>query len=50
MENLLNKIILGLMALAIAAGPSAVRADSVANARAEAKKHFDRALELNEDG
>lgn len=50
MENLLNKIILGLMALAIAAGPSAVRADSAANARAEAKKHFDRALELNEDG
>jgi tetratricopeptide (TPR) repeat protein len=36
--------------LAIPVGPIAARADSTADARAEAKKHYDRAMELNEDG
>jgi len=50
MASLLKRIILGLAMLAIPAGPVAARADSLANARAEAKKHYDRAMELNEDG
>jgi len=50
MTSLLKRIILGLAMLAIPAGPIAARADSAASARAEAKKHFDRAKELNEDG
>ena len=50
MANLLKKITLVLATLAIPAVPIAARADTTANARAEAKKHFDRALELNEDG
>jgi hypothetical protein len=50
MTNLLKRIILGLAMLALPAAPVAARADSAANARAEAKKHFDRAMELNEDG
>ena len=49
MANLLKRSILLLAMLAIAAGPSAARADSAANARAEAKRH-DRATELNKDG
>lgn len=50
MANLLKRSILLPVMLAIAAGPSAARADSAANARAEAKRHFDRATELNKDG
>ena len=50
MTNLLKRIILWLAMLVIPAEPIAARADSAANARAEAKKHFDRAMELNEDG
>ena len=50
MTSLLKRIILGLAMLAIPTGPIAARADSTVNARAEAKKHFDRAMELNEDG
>ena len=50
MTSLLKRIILGLALLAIPAGSIVARADSAANARAEAKKHFDRAMELNEDG
>ena len=50
MTNLLKRIVLGLAMLAIPAGPMVARAESAASARAEAKKHFDRAKELNEDG
>jgi tetratricopeptide (TPR) repeat protein len=50
MAHLLKKIILVLAVLAIPAGPVFARADSAAKARAEAKKHFDRAMELNNDG
>ena len=50
MAHLLKKITLVLATLALAAGPIAARADSAASARAEAKKHYDRAMELNEDG
>ena len=50
MTSLLKRIILGLAMLVIPAEPIAARADSAANTRAEAKKHFDRAMELNEDG
>jgi PEGA domain len=50
MTSLLKRIILGLAMLAIPAGSIAARAESSANARAEAKKHYDRAMELNEDG
>ena len=50
MANLLKRSILLLAMLVIAAGPSAARADSAANARAEAKRHFDLATELNKDG
>jgi hypothetical protein len=50
MAHLSKKIILVLVMLAIPAGPIAARADSTAKARAEAKKHFDRATELYEDG
>ena len=46
MTSLLKRIILGLAMLAIPAGPIAARADSAVSARAEAKKHFDRAKEL----
>ena len=50
MAHSLKKIILLLAVLAIPVGPIAARADSTADARAEAKKHYDRAMELNEDG
>jgi tetratricopeptide (TPR) repeat protein len=50
MANLLKKITLVLAMLAIPAVPIAARAGTTANGRAEAKKHFDRAMELNEDG
>jgi hypothetical protein len=50
MAHRLRNIILLLATLALPAVPVAARADSTANARAEAKKHFDRATELNEDG
>ena len=41
----------GLLAMfAIAAVPIAARADHAADTKAEAKKHFDRAMELNQDG
>jgi hypothetical protein len=50
MAHLLKKIILVLAVLAIPAGPVFARTDSAAKARAEAKKHFDRAMELNNDG
>jgi tetratricopeptide (TPR) repeat protein len=50
MAHPLKKIILLLAALAIPVGPITARADSAADARAEAKKHYDRAMELNEDG
>jgi alpha-tubulin suppressor-like RCC1 family protein len=50
MVHVLKKIILVLAMLAIPAGPVFARADSAAKARAEAKKHFDRAMELNDDG
>ena len=50
MAHRLRNIILLLATWAIPAGPIAARADSAASARAEAKKHFDRATELNDDG
>ena len=50
MAHPLKKVILALAVLAIPAGPIVARADSTADARAEAKKHYDRAMELNEDG
>jgi hypothetical protein len=50
MAHPLKKIILLLAMLAIPVGPIAALADSTADARAEAKKHYDRAMELNEDG
>jgi hypothetical protein len=46
----LKKITLLLAMLAISAGHIAARADTAASARAEAKKHYDRAMELNDDG
>ena len=49
MAHPLKKIILLLAVLAVPVGPIAARADSTADARAEAKKHYDRAMELNED-
>jgi hypothetical protein len=50
MAHRLRNIILLLATLALPAAPVATRADSTPNARAEAKKHFDRATELNQDG
>jgi hypothetical protein len=50
MAHPLNNIILLFAVLAIPAAPVAAHADTATNARAEAKKHFDRATELNEDG
>jgi PEGA domain len=50
MAHLLKKLILLLALLALSAAPITARADSTADARAEAKKHYDRAMELNEDG
>ena len=48
MAHLRQKIVLLLAMLAIPAMPIAARADN--GAKAEAKKHFDRAMELNQDG
>jgi PEGA domain len=50
MAHPLKKIILLLAGLAVPVGPIAARADSTVDARAEAKKHYDRAMQLNEDG
>lgn len=50
MAHLQKNIVLLLAVLAIAAGPVTARADPSADAKAEAKKHYDRAMELNEDG
>ena len=50
MASLMRKATLLLAALALSAAPVAARADSTSAARAEAKKHYDRAMELNEDG
>jgi predicted Zn-dependent protease len=50
MAHRLKNITLLITTLALPAAPVAARADSATNARAEAKKHFDRAVELNEDG
>jgi hypothetical protein len=50
MAHPLPKTIILLAVATLAAGPVAAHADSAANARAEAKKHYDRAMELNEDG
>jgi Regulator of chromosome condensation (RCC1) repeat/PEGA domain len=46
----MRKATLLLAALALSAAPVAARAETTADARAEAKKHYDRAMELNEDG
>jgi len=50
MEHALMKTICLLTMLAIPAMPIAAQADKTADSKAEAKKHFDRAMELNEDG
>jgi hypothetical protein len=50
MAHLLKRIMLLLVVVAVPAAPVAARADTTSAARAEAKKHYDRAMELNEDG
>jgi len=50
MVYLLKIILLVVVVFEIPAAPVAARADSTADARAEAKKHYERAMELNEDG
>jgi hypothetical protein len=50
MEHSQKKSVLLVAVLAITAGPVTARAEPAEAARADAKKHYDRAMELNEDG